>query len=103
MIRPDISVPVRCQCDHLRLHEIAVCSPNTLLLMRHPHIFWVPLTISRPKDSSDIFAAHGFNSATKIHELAEEIQADNRHYAFFYVGDYDPSGMYMSEVDLNDR
>ena len=71
--------------------------------MRHPHIFWVPLTISRPKDSSDIFAAHGFNSATKIHELAEEIQADNRHYAFFYVGDYDPSGMYMSEVDLNDR
>jgi hypothetical protein len=49
------------------------------------------------------FAAHGFNSATKVHELAEDIQKDNRFHIFLYVGDYDPSGMYMSEVDLKDR
>src|SRR5262249_9214724 len=49
------------------------------------------------------FAAHGFNSATKVHELAEEIRSDKRCYVFLYVGDYDPSGMYMSEVDFPER
>ena len=49
------------------------------------------------------FAAHGFNSATKVHDLAAEIQADRRHYVFLYVGDHDPSGMYMSEVDFQER
>jgi hypothetical protein len=49
------------------------------------------------------FAAHGFNSATKVHELAEEIQSDSRNYVFLYVGDYDPSGMFMSEADLPNR
>jgi len=49
------------------------------------------------------FAAHGFNSATKMHELAEEIADDQRHTVLLYVGDYDPSGMYMSECDLRYR
>jgi hypothetical protein len=49
------------------------------------------------------FAAHGFNSATKVHELAQEIVDDDRLYQFFYVGDHDPSGMYMSEVDFPGR
>jgi hypothetical protein len=49
------------------------------------------------------FAAHGFNSATKVHELAEQIRNDGRLYFFLYVGDYDCSGMHMSEEDLPER
>jgi hypothetical protein len=49
------------------------------------------------------FAAHGFNSATKVHELAEDIASDGRQTIFLYVGDHDPSGMYMSEVDFPGR
>jgi hypothetical protein len=49
------------------------------------------------------FPVHGFNSATKMHELAEGIAGDERHTALLYVGDYDPSGMYMSELDLPGR
>jgi hypothetical protein len=43
---------------------------------------------------------HGFNSATKMHDMAEDIATDTRHTILLYVGDYDPSGMYMSEQDL---
>ena len=49
------------------------------------------------------FAAHGWNSATKIHELAEQVQSDRRQWIFLYVGDYDPSGMAMSDYDFTDR
>jgi hypothetical protein len=49
------------------------------------------------------FAVHGFNSATKVHELAEEIANDERGVVLLYVGDYDPSGCYMSEHDLPKR
>jgi hypothetical protein len=49
------------------------------------------------------FAVHGFNSATKMHELAEEIATDERRTVILYVGDYDPSGVYMSELDLPGR
>jgi hypothetical protein len=49
------------------------------------------------------FAAHGFNSATKVYELAQEIRGDPRQYIFLYVGDYDCSGMDMSEIDLPER
>jgi hypothetical protein len=46
------------------------------------------------------FAAHGFNSATKMHDLAEEIEFDDRRTVLLYCGDWDPSGLYMSEIDL---
>jgi hypothetical protein len=46
------------------------------------------------------FAAHGYNSATKIYDLANEIVRDNRIYHFPYIGDFDCSGMHMSEEDL---
>jgi hypothetical protein len=49
------------------------------------------------------FPVHGFNSATKMHELAEDIAGDERVTVLLYVGDYDPSGMYMSEEDLPRR
>ena len=49
------------------------------------------------------FAAHGYNSATKVYDLASEIVKDKRTYHFLYIGDYDPSGMHMSEIDLPTR
>jgi hypothetical protein len=44
---------------------------------------------------------HGFSSATVIHDAAED--DDGRELIVLYVGDYDPSGMYMSEVDIPKR
>ena len=41
---------------------------------------------------------HGFSSATTVHDVAED--DDGRDLISLYVGDYDPSGMYMSEHDL---
>ena len=38
-----------------------------------------------------------------MNELAEDIATDKRHTALLYVGDYDPSGMYMSEIDIPAR
>jgi hypothetical protein len=48
-------------------------------------------------------ALHGYNSATKVYELAQEIQNDSRVHVFLYVGDFDCSGMHMSETDLPQR
>lgn len=47
-------------------------------------------------------AVHGFTSGTNAHDLAE-FTGDCRPLVILYVGDYDPSGMYMSEVDLPNR
>jgi hypothetical protein len=44
---------------------------------------------------------HGFTSATTAHDLA--IDDDGRSLIILYVGDYDPSGMFMSEEDLPNR
>jgi hypothetical protein len=44
---------------------------------------------------------HGFASATAIHDVAED--DDGRPYVVLYVGDYDPSGMFMSEHDIPNR
>jgi hypothetical protein len=46
-------------------------------------------------------AVHGFNSATNAHNAAED--DDGRELIVLYVGDYDPSGMFMSEQDLPNR
>lgn len=46
---------------------------------------------------------HGFASATAVNDIAELSQDDDRPFVALYVGDRDPSGMYMSEVDLPDR
>jgi len=49
-------------------------------------------------------ALHGYNSATKVYELAQEIQEDeDRAHTSLHVGDFDCSGMHMSEVDLPER
>lgn len=44
---------------------------------------------------------HGFSSATLVHAAAED--NDGRLLIVIYVGDYDPSGMYMSKEDLPKR
>jgi hypothetical protein len=44
---------------------------------------------------------HGFSSATAAHDIAED--DDGRDLIVLYVGDLDPSGMYMSEEDLPAR
>jgi hypothetical protein len=44
---------------------------------------------------------HGFSGATTIYDVAQD--DDGRLLIVLYVGDYDPSGMYMSEHDLPDR
>jgi hypothetical protein len=45
----------------------------------------------------------GFNSATKVHEVAEASQMSPKPLHVFYVGDWDPSGLYMSVEDLPRR
>jgi hypothetical protein len=44
---------------------------------------------------------HGFSGATTIHDVAQD--DDGRELIVLYVGDFDPSGMFMSEVDLPAR
>jgi len=46
---------------------------------------------------------HGYASATTVHEVAEAQVADPRPLTVLYVGDWDPSGLHMSEVDLPTR
>jgi hypothetical protein len=44
---------------------------------------------------------HGFSGATTVHNVAED--DDGRELIALYVGDFDPSGMFMSEEDLPNR
>jgi hypothetical protein len=44
---------------------------------------------------------HGFSSATSVNDVAEG--GDGRDLIVLYVGDLDPSGMYMSQCDLPQR
>jgi hypothetical protein len=44
---------------------------------------------------------HGFGSATAVHDVAED--DDGRQLIALYVGDWDPSGLFMSECDLRER
>ncbi len=46
---------------------------------------------------------HGFGSATALHDLAELSVQDTRPLTLLYCGDHDPSGRYMSDMDLPDR
>lgn len=44
---------------------------------------------------------HGFSGATTVYDAAQD--NDGRELIVLYVGDYDPSGMFMSEEDLPNR
>ena len=45
---------------------------------------------------------HGYGSATALHEAAE-LSRYGKPLTVLYVGDWDPSGLHMSEVDLPER
>jgi hypothetical protein len=44
---------------------------------------------------------HGFSGANTIHDVAQD--DDGRDLIVLYAGDYDPSGLFMSEEDLPGR
>lgn len=46
---------------------------------------------------------HGFASATALNAIAEVSNESEKPLIALYVGDYDPSGLYMSAVDLPER
>jgi hypothetical protein len=46
---------------------------------------------------------HGYGSATAVHDVAEQSAASDKPWTVLYVGDWDPSGLHMSEIDLRQR
>jgi hypothetical protein len=46
---------------------------------------------------------HGYGSATAINGVAEDTNCSDKSLTILYVGDFDPSGLHMSEVDLPER
>ena len=46
---------------------------------------------------------HGYGSSTAINQIAEESWESKKTLTVFYVGDWDPSGLHMSEIDLPRR
>jgi hypothetical protein len=46
---------------------------------------------------------HGYASATVVNKVAEESVENDKSLIVLYVGDWDPSGLHMSMVDLPDR
>jgi hypothetical protein len=51
----------------------------------------------------DFQPMHGYSSATKPHELALEAQTRRQPLVKLYLGDWDPSGLHMSQVDAPRR
>jgi hypothetical protein len=49
------------------------------------------------------YSLHGWSGATTVWDMAQANLDRKQDTLIFYVGDYDPSGMYMSEVDLLKR
>lgn len=43
---------------------------------------------------------HGYGSATAINSIAMDCGNSRKPWIVFYLGDFDPSGLHMSEVDL---
>lgn len=46
---------------------------------------------------------HGYASATTINDIATDTASNHKPLTALYCGDWDPSGLNMSEVDLPDR
>jgi hypothetical protein len=51
----------------------------------------------------DFQVMHGYGSATSIYDIAQESLEGTKYLEILYIGDFDPSGMHMSEVDLPGR
>ena len=46
---------------------------------------------------------HGYGSATALKSIADETASCDKPMTIFYIGDHDPSGRHMSEIDLPER
>lgn len=46
---------------------------------------------------------HGYASATALHDAAQDSVHSEKPLTVLYVGDWDPSGLHMSEIDLPRR
>lgn len=46
---------------------------------------------------------HGYGSATALYDIAQETVSNDKPLVALYIGDWDPSGLQMSEVDLPQR
>ena len=46
---------------------------------------------------------HGYGSATALHGIAEETMRNDKWLTVLYLGDWDPSGLGMSEIDIPAR
>lgn len=46
---------------------------------------------------------HGYSSATTVYDVAQDTLRNPKPLHVFYIGDWDPSGLHMSEVDLPAR
>jgi hypothetical protein len=46
---------------------------------------------------------HGYGSSTAIKQIADESTNNEKTLTALYVGDWDPSGLHMSEIDLPQR
>jgi len=51
----------------------------------------------------DFRVMHGFGSATTVHDIAEYSADSEKPLILIYVGDWDSSGLFMSERDLPER
>jgi hypothetical protein len=51
----------------------------------------------------EFLPVHGNNSTTRIREASDAQIRDGRPWVILYVGDWDPSGCYMSDVDAARR
>jgi hypothetical protein len=52
---------------------------------------------------AEFLVLKGFGSATSVKKLAVASESDDRPLTIIYIGDHDPSGRYMSDVDLPER
>lgn len=46
---------------------------------------------------------HGYGSATALYDIAQDTADNDKPLSVLYIGDWDPSGLQMSEVDLPKR
>lgn len=46
---------------------------------------------------------HGYGSATSLYSIAQKTMTSEKPFIVLYIGDHDPSGLHMSEIDLPDR
>jgi hypothetical protein len=53
--------------------------------------------------AAEFLVLHGFGSATALNDLAKLSISDPRPLTLLYVGDHDPSGRHMSDVDIPER